>query len=125
MLDALKVTNFYTGNTDEAIRYGQRALDLRDQEPRRNPPPLPWTEPAGPPLGNNVISFAMGAGAVLRLRRHDQTGAEPHRLPRLDLHYIDAAVSPPCAAFLRDNGADVRNIDDEYPGVGLFQRFWS
>jgi hypothetical protein len=24
---------------------------------------------------------------------------------------------------LRDNGADVRNIEDEYPGVGLFQRF--
>ena len=32
-------------------------------------------------------------------------------------------VPPPCAAFLRDNGADVRNIEDEYPGVGLFQRF--
>ena len=28
-----------------------------------------------------------------------------------------------CVAFLRDNGADVRNIEDEYPGVGLFQRF--
>ncbi len=24
---------------------------------------------------------------------------------------------------MRDNGADVRNIEDEYPGVGLFQRF--
>ena len=28
-----------------------------------------------------------------------------------------------CVAFLRDNGADVRKIEDEYPGVGLFQRF--
>jgi hypothetical protein len=26
-------------------------------------------------------------------------------------------------AFLADNGADVRKIEDEYPGVGLFQRF--
>ena len=37
-------------------------------------------------------------------------------------------MSPPivpraCVAYLRDNGADVRNIEDEYPGVGLFQRF--
>jgi hypothetical protein len=37
--------------------------------------------------------------------------------------YIDAAVPAACAAFLRDNGADVRLIEDEYPGVGLFQRF--
>ena len=27
------------------------------------------------------------------------------------------------ASFSPDNGADVRNIEDEYPGVGLFQRF--
>src|SRR5271154_2520090 len=32
MLDALKVAYFYTGKTDEAIRYGQRALELRDEE---------------------------------------------------------------------------------------------
>ena len=37
--------------------------------------------------------------------------------------YVDASVPKPCVAFLRDNGADVRNIEDEYPGVGLFQRF--
>ena len=37
--------------------------------------------------------------------------------------YVDAAVPQPCVAFLRENGADVRNIEDEYPGVGLFQRF--
>jgi predicted Zn-dependent protease len=59
VLDALKVANFYTGKTDEAIRYGQRALDLRDQEACRHPPPLSWTEPAGPPSGTNVISFSL------------------------------------------------------------------
>jgi hypothetical protein len=37
--------------------------------------------------------------------------------------YVDATVPPACTAFLRDNGAQVRNIEDEYPGVGLFQRF--
>ena len=34
-----------------------------------------------------------------------------------------STVPKPCVAFLRDNGADVRNMEDEYPGVGLFQRF--
>jgi hypothetical protein len=37
--------------------------------------------------------------------------------------YVAGDVPPPCVGFLRDNGADVRNIEDEYPGVGLFQRF--
>jgi tetratricopeptide (TPR) repeat protein len=37
ILDTLKVANFYTGKTEEAIRHGQRALDLRDAEARRNP----------------------------------------------------------------------------------------
>src|SRR5260370_29093910 len=37
--------------------------------------------------------------------------------------YVDATVAPGCVGFLRDNGADVRNIEDEYPGVGLVQRF--
>ena len=32
MLDALKVAHFYTGKIDEAVRYGQRALELRDAE---------------------------------------------------------------------------------------------
>src|SRR4051812_19040037 len=30
ILDTLKVANFYTGRTETAIRYGQRALELRD-----------------------------------------------------------------------------------------------
>ena len=38
-------------------------------------------------------------------------------------YYVDATVPQPCVAYLRDNGADVRNMQDEYPGVGLFQRF--
>lgn len=38
-------------------------------------------------------------------------------------YYVAADVSRPAVAFLRDNGTDVRNIEDEYPGVGLFQRF--
>src|SRR5579862_5893803 len=58
MLDALKVAHFYTGNIEEAVRYGQRALELRDTEACLNPPAVVVTEPSGPPSGRNVISFS-------------------------------------------------------------------
>ena len=37
--------------------------------------------------------------------------------------YVDATVPRACVDFLANNGGDVRRIEDEYPGVGLFQRF--
>ena len=125
VLDALKVAHFYTGKTGEAVRYGQRALDLRDQEACRNRPSMSFTKPAGPPSGMNVISFSLwgtapfyayGAMINLVLSRTVYPGWSCR-------FYIDSAVPPACAFFLRDNGADVRNMEDEYPGVGLFQRF--
>jgi hypothetical protein len=125
MLDALKVANFYTGKIDEAIRHGQRAIDLRDAEACRNPPPFAVTRPAGPPSGHNVISFSLwgtapfyayGAMINLVLSRTVYPGWNCR-------FYVDATVPAACVGFLRDNGADVRNIEDEYPGVGLFQRF--
>ena len=125
ILDTLKVANFYTGKTDEAIRHGQRALDLRDAEARRNPPPFALKVPAGPPSGDSVISFSLwgtapfysyGAMINLVLSRTVYPGWRCR-------FYVDADVPRPCVAFLRDNGAELRNIEDEYPGVGLFQRF--
>jgi hypothetical protein len=125
MLDALKVAYFYTRKIDDAVRYGQRALTLRDIEACRNPPAVAVTEPDGPPMGNNVISFSLwgtapfyayGAMINLVLARTVYPGW-------LCRFYVAADVPRPCVAFLRDNGADVRNIEDEYPGVGLFQRF--
>ncbi|MDP1883493.1 MAG: hypothetical protein Q8K88_11520, partial [Bradyrhizobium sp.] len=59
ILDTLKVAHFYTGRTAEAIRHGQRALDLRDAEACRNPPPFALKEPGGPPTGRKVISFSL------------------------------------------------------------------
>jgi hypothetical protein len=86
VLDALKVANFYTGKTNEAIRHGQRALGLRDLEACRNPPPFALTQPAGPPKGNNVISFSLWGpalfysyGAMINLV------LSPHRLSGLEL----------------------------------------
>jgi tetratricopeptide (TPR) repeat protein len=125
MLDALKVAHFYTGKIDEAVRHGQRALTLRDAEACRNLPTVAVTEPAGPPAGSNVISFSLwgtapfyayGAMINLVLTRTIYPGWGCR-------FYVAADVPRPCVAFLRDNGADVRNIEDEYPGVGLFQRF--
>jgi hypothetical protein len=125
VLDALKVANFYSGKTAEAVRFGQRALELRDREACRNPPPVTLTEPGTAPSGSNVISFSLWGAAPfytyggminLVLARTIYPGWRCR-------YYIDAAVPAACAAFLRDNGADVRNIEDEYPGVGMFQRF--
>jgi len=125
MLDALKVAHFYLGKIDDAVRYGQRALILRDAEACRQPPPVGPRIPAGPPSGRNVISFSLwgtapfyGYGAMINLIL--ARSVYPDWACRF---YVGADVPPPCVAFLRDNGADVRNIEDEYPGVGLFQRF--
>jgi tetratricopeptide (TPR) repeat protein len=125
ILDALKVAHFYTGKVEQAIRYGQRALDLRDAEACRLPRTVSMKEPSGPPSGHNVISFSLwgtapfysyGAMINLVLSRTVYPGWSCR-------FYVDATVPPACVGFLRDNGADVRSIEDEYPGVGLFQRF--
>jgi hypothetical protein len=125
ILDALKVAHFYTGKIEEAVRYGQRALELRDAEACRLPPASAITVPAGAPSANSVISFSLwgpqafycyGAMINLVLSREIYPGWTCR-------FYVDATVPPACVAFLRDNGADLRRIEDEYPAVGLFQRF--
>ncbi len=125
ILDTLKVANFHTGKTAEAIRHGQRALDLRDAEARRNPLPFALQTPQGPPSGDSVISFSLygdvalyayGAMINLVLSRTVYPGWRCR-------FYVDATVPRPCIAFLRDNGGELHNMEDEYPGVGLFQRF--
>jgi hypothetical protein len=125
MLDALKVAHFYTGKLDEAVRYGQRALDWRDAEACGNALPYPTTAPGGPPSGQNVISFSLWGTAPFYAY-----GAMINLVLARTIYptwrcrfYVAADVPKGCIAFLRDNGADVRNIEDEYPGVGLFQRF--
>ena len=125
ILDVLKVAYFYTGKTSEAIRFGQRGIELRDAQACGIPAAATLREPSGPPSGRNVISFSLwGAaphycyGAMINLVL--SRAVYPGWTCRF---YLDAAVPGGCVAFLLDNGADVRNIEDEYPGVGLFQRF--
>jgi hypothetical protein len=125
ILDALKVAHFYTGKTEQAIQYGQRAIELRDTEACRDPPPGAVAVPDAMPSGQNVLSFSLwgtaqfysyGAMINLVLSRKFYPGWACR-------FYVDSSVPRACVAFLRDNGGDVRNIEDEYPGVGLFQRF--
>jgi tetratricopeptide (TPR) repeat protein len=125
MLDALKVALFYTGKTQQALLYGQRALELRDAEACANPPPVIVRAPSSPPQGINVISYSLwGAapfycyGAMINLTQ--SRTVYPGWSCRF---YVDATVPAACVAWLRDSGADVRGIEDEYPRVGLFQRF--
>jgi hypothetical protein len=125
ILDALKVAHFYTGRTEEAIRYGQRAIELRDAEAAKAPPQVVVSVPDTPPKGANVLSFSLwgaqpfyGYGAMINLALARKF--YPDWACRF---YVDASVPRACTAYLRDNGGDVRNIEDEYPGVGLFQRF--
>ena len=124
ILDVLKVGHFYSGRIEEAIRYGQRGLDLRDAEACRNAPAMAVHEPSGR-TGRKVISFSLwgpapfysyGAMINLLLARTVYPGWTCR-------FYVDAAVPRGCVTFLKENGADVRSIEEEYPGVGLFQRF--
>lgn len=125
ILDVLKVAHFYTGKVDAAIRDGQRGIEIRDIAACRNPPDVAVVVPSTPPTGENVISFSLwgtmpfynyGAMINLVLSRTVYPGWSCR-------YYVDATVPRACVAFLADNGADVRRIEDEYPGVGLFQRF--
>jgi tetratricopeptide (TPR) repeat protein len=59
ILDALKVANFNTGKVDEAIRYGQRGIELRDAEAAKIPRTMSMMEPRGQPSGDHVISFSL------------------------------------------------------------------
>jgi tetratricopeptide (TPR) repeat protein len=125
IIDVLKVAHFYLGNIDTAIRYGQRGIELRDAAACRLPTAMAMAEPDGPPAGGNVISFSLWGtapaycyGAMINLVLSRTT--YPGWTCRF---YVDAAVPRACVSFLVDNGAELRHIEDEYPGVGLFQRF--
>jgi hypothetical protein len=107
------------------VKYGQRGLELRDAEACGLPPAGKLTEPPWPPSGGNVISFSLwgaapfyGYGAMINLVL--SRTIYPGWTCRF---YVDATVPRACVDFLANNGGDVRRMEDEYPGVGLFQRF--
>jgi hypothetical protein len=125
IIDTLKVAHFYTGKIADAVKYGQRGLELRDAEACGLSTAGKLTESPWPPSGGNVISFSLwgaapfyGYGAMINLVL--SRTIYPGWTCRF---YVDAAVPRACVDFLANNGGDVRRIEDEYPSVGLFQRF--
>lgn len=125
ILDALKVAHFYQGKSEEAVKFGQRAMELRDAQACQTAPQIDVVEPAEPPTGSNVISFALwgtkpvycyGAMINLVLSRDIYPGWTCR-------YYVDASVPRRCIAYLRDNGAEIFNIEDQYPNAGQLQRF--
>lgn len=125
MLDALKVAHFYTGKINEAIQFGQRAMELRDAEACHAARAVAVAESNDSPAGRNVISFSLWGskliycyGAMINLVL--SRTAYPGWTCR---YYVDASVPRRCVAYLRDNGAEIFNIEDEYPKTGQFQRF--
>jgi hypothetical protein len=125
IVDALKVAHLYTGNIADAVNFGQRGLELRDAEACASPVASKLIEPVWPPGGQNVISFSLwgpapfyGYGAMINLVL--SRTIYPGWTCRF---YVDAAVPRACVDFLVEHGGDVRRTEDEYPGVGLFQRF--
>ena len=126
IIDVLKVAHLYTGNVDDAIRYGQRGLELRDAAAGRLPRAGVFDRADTPPSGQNAISFSLwgtapfyGYGAMINLVLSPTI--YPGWKPAGSMSTPRGARA--CVGFLADNGADVRRIEDEYPGVGLFQRF--
>jgi hypothetical protein len=124
MLNVLKVASFYSGRADEALRYGQRALELRDAQACASPPAMTVTEPTGR-QGRQVISFSLWgsapvycAGAMINLVL--ARTVYPGWTCRF---YVDASVPRACVEFLRGNGAELRPIEQEYPATGQLQRF--
>lgn len=125
ILNALKVAHFYTGRSDEALRFGQRAIELQDAQVRAKSPAATVSEPPKPPKGRQVVCFSLwgtnpvycyGAMINLKLSRTAYPGWSCR-------YYVDASVPRQCVAYLRDNGAELFQIEDQYPQVGQFQRF--
>ena len=127
MLDALKVAYFYTGKTADAIRYGQRALELRDAEACANPPPVDDDRAERSAVGSERhLVFAVGHGAVLRLRRHDQSVAQPHGLSRLDLPVLRRRrrAAPVRRLFARQRRRRAQHRETNIPASACFSASW-
>jgi hypothetical protein len=126
ILNALKVAYFYTGRTEEALRFGQRAIELQDAQARRKSPAVIVTQADKPPSGRNVICFSLWGsnpvycyGAMINLVLSH--AVYPGWSCRYYVH--DASVPRSCTTYLRDLGAELLEIEDQYPRVGQFQRF--
>ena len=66
----------------------------------------------------------MGLQSRLLLWGDDKPCLKSHRISGLDMPFLCRRYrATPCVAYLRDNGAEIFHIEDEYPRRGQFQRF--
>lgn len=124
VLNILKVAHFYNGAIDEAIRCGQRVMEMRDAEVCKRAAPLKLGEPSGR-IGRDVIAFTIWGtdliynyGAMINLLLSKTV--YPGWICRF---YFDDSVPPGTIDFLAKNGAEL--IDAKgFPAVpGYFRRF--
>jgi hypothetical protein len=124
VLNILKIAYFYTGSVGEAIRCGQRVMEIRDAEMCSRTAPLKLGEPSKR-SGRNIIAFTIwgtnliynyGAMINLLLSRTVYPGWTCR-------FYFDDSVPLGTIDFLAKNGAEL--IDAKgFPAVpGYFRRF--
>ena len=114
MLDALKVALFlYRQNRGGDPLRPARARDARRRSLRRSTASRRDRAERTAAGAERHLVFAVGQGAVLRLRRHDQSGDEPHRLSGLDLPLLCRRRR---AARLRRLSARQRRRRPQYRG---------
>ena len=102
IIDVLKVAHFYTGKVDDAVHYGRRGIELRDAAASRPPRAGVLCEPVSRRWANRDLVFVLRQCAVLRLRRHDESGPEPDHPsgPGAAGSMSTPTVPRACAAFL-------------------------
>jgi hypothetical protein len=120
----LKTAHFYTGAIDEAIRCGQRVMEMRDAEMRSRAAPLKPGAPGGR-SGRDIIAFTIwGANPIYNY------GAMINLLLSKTVYpgwtcrfYFDDSVPRGTIDFLASNGAEIIDARD-FPAVpGYFRRF--
>jgi hypothetical protein len=124
ILNILKIAHFHTGNIDEAIRCGQRVMEMRDAEMCKRAAPLELAEPSGR-SGRDIIVFTIwGANPIYNY------GAMINLLLSKTVYpgwacrfYFDDSVPHGTIDFLAKNGAEIIDAKD-FSGVpGYFRRF--
>lgn len=124
ILNILKIAHFYTGSIDEAIRCGQRVMEMRDAEMCKRGAALKLREPSGRG-GRDIIAFTIwGANPIYNY------GAMINLLLSKTVYpgwtcrfYFDDSVPHGTIDFLAKNGAEIIAAKEFSAVPGYFRRF--
>ena len=129
ILNVLKVAYFSTKKIDEAIRVGQRVMEIRDAEVcarAREAPPVATVKEPGDSNGANVIVFSLwGADPIHNYGAMINTALAKTVYPGwICRFYVDSTVPAATLKFLATSGAEVIDASIGLPAVpGYFRRF--